>query len=263
MGVIAALGRAGIPAPAVIGPAASALRDGGGMSVRQISFLELLIPRGQALPAAEALAALGWTLAPGQSLPRLVEFDHIEGIWFRNGAGEGLRLAWRLFPAPPEYAAEWESLPPFEAVEFQAATLLVPSRDVMLAYTLVSESAADHFDWRCDAGLLLDGGAIDWTRVGKWIQFSPAARMRLLQLADKTGAAVPSSLRRRPARLWFQWNLVWADYERHVRTRGETRSSKAFFRYLCERWQVSAWQMPFFGLFYLLRYTFPRRPAGE
>ena len=86
--LLASLTRDGLPEPAIAGPAAWALLHHREKSFRPVFFLELLIPRGQALPVAGALVALGWTLAPGQVLPRTQDFDCIEGIWFRNQAGE-------------------------------------------------------------------------------------------------------------------------------------------------------------------------------
>jgi hypothetical protein len=261
--LVASLARAGVRQPAIAGPPAWALLHQGEKSFRPISFLELLVSREQALPTAGALVALGWAPAHGQPLPRPVDFDYIEGIWFRNQAGEGLKLTWRLFPAPPERTAEWETLPPFETVEFQGATLFLPSGDVMLASALAGERDGDHLHWRCDSALLLSGNNIDWARVRKWIQFLPAARPRLLELARETGAAIPSNLRRRPARLWFQWDLVWGDYRRRAWIRREPLSLRTFFRYLCERWQTPAWKAPFLGLYYLVRYTFSGRAGGE
>lgn len=290
--LLASLAGAGIRETAIAGPAAWALLHQGEKSFRPVFFLELLISREQVLPAADVLFALGWTLAPRQAVPRPEEFDYFEGIWFRNPAqdpltagpcsrskapltavvpprpgvavsGEALKLTWRLFPAPPERAAEWESLPPLKTVEFQGAAVRLPPRDVMLACALAGWRDGDHLDWRCDAVLLLSDGAVDWDRVRKWIQFSPVARIRLLELARETGAPIPFGLRRRPARLWFQWDLVRGDYLRRASIRGERRSLGGFIRYLCERWQTPAWQAPFLALFYLARYTFSGRPGGK
>lgn len=255
-GLLASLTRAGVREPAIAGPAAWALLYQSEKSFRPVFFFELLIRREEALRTAGALIALGWNLAPSQVLPRPEEFDYTEAIWFRNEAGEGLRLTWRLFPAPGDRAAEWEILPPLETIEFQNTTIPVPSRDVMLACALAGRRDGDHLDWRCDAITVLRGGAVDWTRVSQCIQFSPAARTRLLQLARETAAPIPPGLRRRPPRLWFQWNLVQADYRRDRSLRGEPASLRGFFRFLCERWQTPAWQAPFLGLFYLLRYAF-------
>jgi hypothetical protein len=187
----------------------------------------------------------------------------MDGIWFRPQAGEGLRLTWRLFPAPPERAVEWESPSPLETVEFQGTALFVPSKDVMLACALAGRREGDPLDWRCDAALLIRGNRIDWGRIRELVQFSSDARMRLAQLARESDAAIPAGLRRRPARVWFHWDLVWCDYRRHVGTRGDARSIRGFYRYLCQRWQTPAWQAPFLGLFYLLRYTFSGRPRAS
>ena len=257
--LMASLARAGVPEPAIAGPAAWSLLHQAQKSFRPIFFLELLTSREHVSSVAAALDGVGWTLAPGQRLPRSDEFDHVEGIWFRNQTDDGLRVTWRLFPASPERTAEWESLPPFETAGAQDTIFRFPSRDVMLAYALTGNHDGDHWDWRCDAALLISDSIIDWTRVRKWLRFVPAARTRLLQVAHDTGATVPSDLRRRPVRLWFQWDLVWSDY----RSRSEPPSLPGFFRYLCERWQTPAWQAPFLGLFYLIRYTFSGRSGGN
>lgn len=260
--LMTSLARAGFTEPVIAGPAAWAMRYQTEKSFRPIFFLELLIPRDKLPGTAAALLERDWKLAPGQALPRTEEFDYAEGIWFRNRGGEGLRLTWRLFPAPPDRTGEWEMLPPGEPIEVHGVVCHLPSRDVMLAAALVGYRDGDHWDWRCDAALLLNNRAIDWAGVRKWIQFVPAARIRLLELARETEAAIPFSLRRRPVRLWFQWDLVWGDYGRRTWSRGESRTLPGFFRYLCDRWQTPAWQVPFLGLFYLARYTFYRRPGG-
>jgi len=253
---VSSLVRAGIPKPVIAGPAAWALQQQRGQSFRPIFFLELLVSREHVLTAAGALSQLGWVPAPGQVLPREADFDYMEGVWLRNPAGEGLKLTWRLFPAPPERAAEWEGVTPLEEADFQGVRLWLPSRQAMLADALAGSRDGDLLDWRCDAACLLNSGVINWDRLKRWIQFSPAARIKLQQLGRETDVAIPLDLRRRPARVWFQYDLVRSDYRRHASANREEPSVAGLLRYLCERWQTPVWQMPFRGLFYLIRYTF-------
>lgn len=258
--VVDALRQAGIQEPAISGPGAWALLHQQERSFRPLSFLELLVSRQQVIPAADTLAKLGWTLAPGQILPQPEVFDWTDAVWFRNPAGDGLKLAWRILPAPPERTPEWENIGPFETIHFQGAVLSMPSREVMLACALAGNRAGDLLDWRCDVAVLLAATSLDWTRVSKWIQFSLMARVRLIQFVRQSGAVVPPALLRRPPRLWFQWDLVRADYHQHAALRGDSASVSGLFGYLCERWQTPAWRTPLAALFYLVRYTLT--PSG-
>jgi len=259
--LIDSLARAGITQLGVAGPAAWALIHQNSKSFRPVGVLELWVPREEAARTVQALESLGWLPAPGCELPEPDGFDYAAGMWFRSEAGEALKLSWRLFPAPPEFAAEWEALPQLETVEFQGAELRILAKEALLASALSADRVGDDFDWRCDASLLLREGEIDWSLVEKWIRFSPDAKNKVCILARDTDVQIPEHVLREPkqTRARSQWAAIWADYRRCAWCEREPRSLSGFLDYLCVRWRAPVWQLPFLGLFYVLRYTFSDR----
>lgn len=260
--LIDSLSRAGIKELAVAGPPAWALLHQNSKSFRPIGFLELSLPREEIAQTVQALAALGWLPAPGSELPEPEGFDYVAEMWFRHEGREALKLTWRLFPAPPEFATEWEAVPHIQSAEFQGMALKVIGKEALLASALAKSE--DDFDWRCDASLLLHNSQIDWASVKRWIRFSPDARRKLRTLALGTGVTIPADLQHEPksSRVRSQWDVIWADYRRCAWREREPRSARGFLDYLCMRWQARAWQLPFFGLFYIVRYSLSDR-AGS
>jgi hypothetical protein len=124
--------------------------------------------------------------------------------------------------------------------------------------------AGDDPDWRFDGAMLLRGPAMDWSAVGRSIRFAPEARRKLATLARETGLRVPRSVLKDPEanRLRAQWDFLMRDYRLATRSGRQTSSLRGFLGFLCDRWQARAWQLPFFGLFYMMRYTFPGRSGG-
>jgi hypothetical protein len=252
---IASLQGQGMSEVAVAGPPAWAFLH---RSFRPITYLELVVPRARALQCVSIHAQAGWMALPQSASPEGDALDYVQGIWLQRESGERLRLNWRLFPAPPEFAADWESLPHGETVEFQGVSFALLPREVMFACALTCERLADDLDWRCDAVMMLRGSKIDWRAVRRYIRFAPEARIRLAGLPVPSGALTEPEL----SRLRAQWEIVWAEYRLLTWKRRESRSLRGFLRFLCERWQARAWQLPFFGLFYMLRYTFPGRTGN-
>jgi Uncharacterised nucleotidyltransferase len=251
--VLGSLERAGVKQAAAGGPVAWALMHQRWNSFRPVDFLELVVPRDQALRAANELGRLGWRSAPGSATPKVELLDHVAGLWFCRQEGETLKLMWRLFPAPPELAAEWEALPPMEMFDVQGTPVRVPSKEAMLAYAIAGGRHWDRLEWRCDAIPLLRTSHINWSLVRKWIRFSPQARKMLRALAHETGLSVPGLAEYGPKRLRSKWDILWTHYCRHAGGSREVRSVTGFGRFLCERWRVPAWKLPVLGLSYLLR----------
>lgn len=253
--LVTSLRRQGVDEVVVAGPPAWSFLH---QRFRPITYLELVVPRALALQSVSILAQAGWTPLPQSSSPDGDALDYVQGIWLQRESGERLRLNWRLFSAPPEFTAEWELLPPGERAEFQGVRLTLLPRDVMFACALAGERGADDLDWRCDMAMLLRGPKIDWRAVRGYIRFAPEARIRL------TGLSVPSSAQKEPelSRLRAQWEIVWGEYRLITWKRREARSFRGFLRFLCDRWQARAWQLPFFGLFYMMRYTFSGRTGS-
>jgi hypothetical protein len=255
-----ALQQCGVQPLFVAGPPAMALMHQESKSFRPIGYLELVVARAHILQAAKSLAVMGWILAPGSEVPVEEAFDYASSVWFRRESGEALKLAWRLFPAPPEFAVEWESLP-----AGQPGTLPLVPKEALLASALLGSLDGGDLDWRCDAILLLRQGGIDWRLIRKWTRFSPDARKRLRILAQETGLQIPSgALRDTETLRWrAQWEIVWGDYRRRIWIRRESGSVGSFLLFLRERWQAPLWQVPFLSVFYVLRYSFPGRGGGQ
>jgi hypothetical protein len=171
---------------------------------------------------------------------------------------------WRLFPAPPELAAEWEALPLMETFDVQGTPVRVPSKEAMLAYAVAGGRDGDRVEWRCDAIPLLRECAVhasrmNWSQVRRWIRFSPEARKKLRALSREGGVSVPDLREYGPAWLRSKWDVLWAHYCRRAEGLREARSAAGFTRFLCDRWRVPAWKLPILGLLYLLRPTSLRR----
>ena len=253
---VASLKLHGVPAVVVGGPPAWAVIHQSARSFRSVTYLEVLVPRAKAMQAVAVLSKSGWTPLPNSISPEGDALDYVQGIWLNRSSGERLKLNWRLFPAPPEFTAEWESLQPGEETRL--------SDTVMFACALAGERAPDDLNWLFDAAILLRGAKIDWRAVGKCIRFAPEARAKLAELARVTGLPVPSKLQQEPE--WGpvreQWDFVWREYNVLTWTHRQSPSFRGFLQFLCQRWQSPALLLPFFGLFYLMRYAFGSRTGG-
>ncbi len=239
----------------VAGPAAWAILRQAKKSFRPVSFPELLVAREKALQALHILAGSGWVPLPDSVSPEGEALDYVQGIWLQKPSGERCKLNWRLFPAPPEFAAEWEELPACETVAVQGVTLVLPRKDVLFATALTGDRSEDDPDWRCDAAFLLREYRVGWSGVVRYLRFVPDARMRLADLARETGQYIPVSVLREPeiSPLRAHWEVLWRDYRFLIWRHREPHSVRGFLRYLCLRWQAPAWRLPFLGFFYTMR----------
>jgi hypothetical protein len=261
--LIAVLERAGVKQVAVAGPPAWALLHRGSRSFRSIGFLELAVPRRHAIRCVEALASHGWFPSPGSELHKDFPFDDAPAIWLQRrteekSPAEALKLSWRLFPAPPRFAAAWEWLPSTEIAGPHGGPFSVVPREALLAAALAENREGEDLDWRLDALPLLREGGIDWDMVKEWIRFAPGARANLISLARQADVSVPEAMRRESASipLRSQWEMVRGEYRRRAASRREPVSTRGFIGYLCNRWQAPLWQVPFRSLFYTVRHTF-------
>ncbi len=258
--LLTALERAGVTGVAAGGPVAWALWYQNAGSFRPIHYLAMIVSRAAAVAAAQVFYDLGWVPAPGSAVAGTEYLDYVPAVWLRGPQGEGLKLSWRLFPAPPELAGTWEILPPMERVSLQCASVAVPPPVVMLAGALSGVADDGQVDWRCDALLILRAGNTpDWELVRKWLRFAPRAHGRSGELSRISGMSLPALKAHGPVRIVSQWEFLWSNYCDWRAVSGTRPSPAGFIRFLSERWQVPVWKLPFAGMGYALRYVLPRR----
>ena len=222
--VIALLREARIDPVVITGSAAWSFRHQ--PAIRLVEALEILIRREQLRDAAETLARNGWAAA--REIPAGDELDRIEGLWFRGG-DDHLKLSWRLLPGSPEIAGDCERLPRLTASGIAGADLL-PDEE-MLLHALAGYRDEQEIDWRCDALLLIGPRKVDWRRMQRLLRDAPQAHVRLRELREQWGCAIPV-IPQTPTR----FEKLWDDYRWRAWERGRKRSTAGFVGYLCERW---------------------------
>jgi hypothetical protein len=177
----------------------------GDAGLREMSDVDVLVPRNRARDALAALVAAGWTGVAGD--PRALgreDLDRDHGIGLRGPAGTELDLHWRALRegrACGEAEALWERS---EAVALGGRRTRVLAPEDHLAHACAHGATWDadgRIDWAADAALILRGAErFDWDRL---VGLAHAERLEipigtmLDVMAGTLGLAVPAAVPRR------------------------------------------------------------------
>jgi hypothetical protein len=184
--VLSALEAEGIDAVPFKGPTL-AVRAYGGLSERQFSDLDILIPRNAALSACRLMDALGFQRATVHENESAYIRTHNHFKFVRHDDGTLVELHWAF--APPWFSfplSESQVLRDAEHYSFQGANTRQPPGTQLLRILVGhgSKHCWSKLAWLVDVDRLLsaEGAQIDWARLLHRVERAGGARQMLLAL---------------------------------------------------------------------------------
>ncbi len=121
---------------------------------------------------------------------------------------------------------------------WQGRNIRVVNRESLLCEALAGADDRGGLPWWCDARLLLREGAVEWRVVRARLRAHPSeSHVRLRMLSRQPAALdIPRRMRMRPSRIQTAFEIIEDDYA--------ASQADSFTGFLCARWRVRPWQLP-------------------
>lgn len=185
---------------------------------RNVDNLEFQVSAAQFQPALRHLQAAGWQqqqLWPGWAA----------ALAFGSG---GVALTLRAHPGGQVC----------DEILWQGRSIRIANRESLFVHALTGAEVLAGLPWWCDARLILREGDMDWRAIRARLRAKPAeSHLRLRTLAKPPASlAIPWRMLLRPTRITSAIEIIEDDYA--------ASPAGSFPGFLCARWQVRPWQLP-------------------